>query len=60
MPKSLGNHAIVLGAGMAGLATAQVLSSHFSKVTVLERDLLPGESAQWTVRPRSVSSALGA
>ena len=45
MPKSLGNHAIVLGAGIAGLATAQVLSSYFSKVTILERDVLPGEPA---------------
>ena len=45
MPRSLGNHAIVLGAGIAGLATAQVLSSYFSKVTVLERDVLPGEPA---------------
>jgi len=44
MPKSLGNHAIVLGAGMAGLVSAQVLSRHFSKVTILERDLLPGEA----------------
>jgi 2-polyprenyl-6-methoxyphenol hydroxylase-like FAD-dependent oxidoreductase len=45
MPKSLGDHAIVLGAGIAGLATAQVLSSYFSKVTILERDVLPREPA---------------
>jgi 2-polyprenyl-6-methoxyphenol hydroxylase-like FAD-dependent oxidoreductase len=43
MPTSSGHHAVVLGAGIAGLATAQVLSKHFGQVTVLERDLLPGE-----------------
>ncbi|MDE2244002.1 MAG: FAD-dependent monooxygenase [Bradyrhizobium sp.] len=43
MPNSLGNHAIVLGAGMAGLAAAQVLSKYFSKVTILERDVLSGD-----------------
>lgn len=53
MPKSSGSHAIVLGAGMAGLATAQVLSSHFSRVTVLERDLLPGEPAPRNGTPQA-------
>jgi 2-polyprenyl-6-methoxyphenol hydroxylase-like FAD-dependent oxidoreductase len=31
-------HAIVIGASMAGLLAARVLSKHFEKVTVLERD----------------------
>ncbi len=31
-------HAIVLGASMAGLLTARVLSEHFSQVTLIERD----------------------
>ena len=31
-------HATVLGASMAGLLTARVLSSHFDRVTLLERD----------------------
>jgi 2-polyprenyl-6-methoxyphenol hydroxylase-like FAD-dependent oxidoreductase len=53
MPSSLRNHAIVLGAGMAGLATAQVLSSHFGRVTVLERDLLPGEPAPRSGTPQA-------
>jgi 2-polyprenyl-6-methoxyphenol hydroxylase-like FAD-dependent oxidoreductase len=53
MPKSLGNHAVVLGAGMAGLATAQVLSNYFSKVTVLERDLLPSEPAPRSGTPQA-------
>jgi 2-polyprenyl-6-methoxyphenol hydroxylase-like FAD-dependent oxidoreductase len=35
------DHAVVMGASMAGLATARVLSEYFSKVTVLDRDTLP-------------------
>lgn len=31
-------HAIVLGASMAGLLTARVLSEHFGQVTLIERD----------------------
>jgi 2-polyprenyl-6-methoxyphenol hydroxylase-like FAD-dependent oxidoreductase len=53
VPKSLGNHAVVLGAGMAGLAAAQALSHHFSKVTILERDLLPGEPAPRSGTPQA-------
>jgi len=53
VPKSLGNHAVVLGAGMAGLAAARVLSHHFSKVTILERDLLPGEPAPRSGTPQA-------
>jgi 2-polyprenyl-6-methoxyphenol hydroxylase-like FAD-dependent oxidoreductase len=34
-------HAVVIGAGMGGLATAQALSRHFERVTVIERDDLP-------------------
>jgi 2-polyprenyl-6-methoxyphenol hydroxylase-like FAD-dependent oxidoreductase len=30
--------AIVIGGGMGGLATAQVLSNHFSNVVVIEKD----------------------
>jgi 2-polyprenyl-6-methoxyphenol hydroxylase-like FAD-dependent oxidoreductase len=33
-------HAVVIGAGMAGLLAARVLSDHFRKVTVIERDSL--------------------
>jgi flavin-dependent dehydrogenase len=35
-------HAIVLGAGIAGLLTARVLTEHYRWVTVLERDALTG------------------
>jgi len=34
--------AVVIGAGMAGLMTARVLSDHVDRVLVLERDRLPG------------------
>jgi len=33
-----GRHAIVIGGGIAGLSAARVLSEHFDRVTVLERD----------------------
>ncbi|HSG45407.1 MAG TPA: hypothetical protein VLA72_19855, partial [Anaerolineales bacterium] len=32
------NHAIVIGGSLTGLLTARVLSDHFEKVTILERD----------------------
>ena len=41
MPRSLHQHAVVIGASMAGLATARVLADHFDAVTVLDRDPLP-------------------
>jgi 2-polyprenyl-6-methoxyphenol hydroxylase-like FAD-dependent oxidoreductase len=34
------HHAIVIGGSMAGLLAARVLSDHFERVTILERDLL--------------------
>ena len=40
MPGLLGRHAIVVGAGIGGLAAAKALSSSFETVTVLERDAL--------------------
>jgi 2-polyprenyl-6-methoxyphenol hydroxylase-like FAD-dependent oxidoreductase len=45
--RTLGAHAVVLGAGMSGLLAARVLADHFERVTVVERDLLPDEA-----RPR--------
>lgn len=35
------DHAVVIGASMGGLLTARVLSDHYARVTVLERDALP-------------------
>ncbi|HJT90376.1 MAG TPA: FAD-dependent oxidoreductase [Mycobacterium sp.] len=42
----LGEHAAVLGAGMAGLLAARVLSEFYETVTVLERDPLPDSPVQ--------------
>lgn len=36
-------HAVVLGASMAGLLATRVVSDHFERVTVVERDTLPPE-----------------
>jgi 2-polyprenyl-6-methoxyphenol hydroxylase-like FAD-dependent oxidoreductase len=41
-----GNRAIVLGAGMAGLITARVLSDFYRQVLVLDRDILQGPGAR--------------
>src|SRR5215217_4169297 len=37
----IGDHAVVLGAGMAGLLAARVLADAYERVTVVERDPLP-------------------
>lgn len=36
-----GGHAVVIGAGMAGLVTARILARHFARITIVERDRLP-------------------
>ncbi|HZB31359.1 MAG TPA: hypothetical protein VE465_14450 [Streptosporangiaceae bacterium] len=41
----VGEHAVVLGAGMAGLLTARVLTESYRQVTVIERDQLAESSA---------------
>jgi 2-polyprenyl-6-methoxyphenol hydroxylase-like FAD-dependent oxidoreductase len=41
----IGNHAVVLGASMAGLLAARSLSEFFDAVTVVERDPLPDTGA---------------
>lgn len=46
MARAQGDHAVVLGASMAGLLAARVLSESFRAVTVIERDVLPAEAAQ--------------
>ncbi len=42
-----GSSAVIIGAGIAGLLAARVLSDHVDRVTIFERDLLP-----WTPAPR--------
>ncbi|MGH8921511.1 MAG: FAD-dependent oxidoreductase, partial [Actinomycetes bacterium] len=38
---TIGDHAVVLGAGMAGLLAARVLADAYTQVTVVDRDILP-------------------
>jgi 2-polyprenyl-6-methoxyphenol hydroxylase-like FAD-dependent oxidoreductase len=40
-----GKHAVVIGAGIAGLMAAGVLAARFDRVTIVDRDTLPGEPA---------------
>jgi 2-polyprenyl-6-methoxyphenol hydroxylase-like FAD-dependent oxidoreductase len=41
MNRQIGDRAVVLGAGMAGLLAARVLADAYGQVTVIERDELP-------------------
>jgi 2-polyprenyl-6-methoxyphenol hydroxylase-like FAD-dependent oxidoreductase len=45
MPTIIGKQAVVIGAGIAGLAAARALSDSFERVVVLERDTLAGDAA---------------
>jgi 2-polyprenyl-6-methoxyphenol hydroxylase-like FAD-dependent oxidoreductase len=54
MARALGEHAVVVGGGIAGLLAAQVLADHFERITVVERDsveesggLRPGTPQAW-------------
>lgn len=40
---STSSHAVVIGGSMAGLLAARVLTNHFARVTLLERDTFPEE-----------------
>lgn len=46
-------HAIVIGAGMAGLFAARALQRHVSKITLIERDQLPPDCAHRPGVPQS-------
>ena len=41
MASPIAKHAIIIGAGIAGLTAAKALSAHFESVTILDRDALP-------------------
>lgn len=41
MRQEMGDHAVVLGASMAGLLAARVLTDAYRKVTVIDRDVMP-------------------
>jgi len=47
------SHAVVIGAGMAGLTAAQAISGHFGKVTIIERDALPAGAAPRSGTPQA-------
>lgn len=47
-----GEHATVIGASIAGLCAARVLSDFYDRVTVYERDDLPAEPANRTAVPQ--------
>src|SRR5215207_5783483 len=44
-PGKTGGHAVVLGGSLAGLLAARVLARHFGRVTVVERDAYPSDTA---------------
>jgi 2-polyprenyl-6-methoxyphenol hydroxylase-like FAD-dependent oxidoreductase len=50
----VGCSAVVLGASMAGLLAARVLSRHFQRVTLVERDVLPEGEALRKGVPQTV------
>ena len=48
----LGEHAVVIGASIAGLCAARVLSDRYDRVTVFERDSLPDGPANRSAVPQ--------
>jgi 2-polyprenyl-6-methoxyphenol hydroxylase-like FAD-dependent oxidoreductase len=44
LPEPLHEEAVVIGAGIAGLLAARVLARRFGRVTILDRDGLPGDT----------------
>ena len=61
MPTTIGNQAIVVGAGMGGLTAARALADYFERVLVLERDALPkqAETRAGIPQARHVHALLG-
>jgi 2-polyprenyl-6-methoxyphenol hydroxylase-like FAD-dependent oxidoreductase len=53
MTRHIGKQAVVIGAGIAGLAAAGAIADHFERVIVLERDNLPMEAAPRPGAPQS-------
>jgi 2-polyprenyl-6-methoxyphenol hydroxylase-like FAD-dependent oxidoreductase len=51
--KLVGRQAVVVGAGMGGLAAARALADHFEQVVVLERDALPSDAGHRAGTPQS-------
>jgi 2-polyprenyl-6-methoxyphenol hydroxylase-like FAD-dependent oxidoreductase len=53
MGAPIGKQAIVIGAGISGLAAAQALAGHFEQVIVLERDRLPPDATPRVGTPQA-------
>jgi 2-polyprenyl-6-methoxyphenol hydroxylase-like FAD-dependent oxidoreductase len=53
MPNLSPKHAIVIGAGLGGLAAAKAVAAHFERVTVFDRDALPEAPAQRSGTPQA-------
>jgi 2-polyprenyl-6-methoxyphenol hydroxylase-like FAD-dependent oxidoreductase len=51
--RKIGKQAVVIGAGMAGLAAAGAVADSFERVTVLERDRLPNQAVPRRGTPQS-------
>jgi len=51
--KLVGRRAVVVGAGIGGLAAARALVDHFEQVVVLERDMLPLDAGHRSGTPQS-------
>jgi 2-polyprenyl-6-methoxyphenol hydroxylase-like FAD-dependent oxidoreductase len=53
MGAHIGKQAVVIGAGISGLAAAQALADHFEQVVVLERDRLPSDATPRVGTPQA-------
>jgi 2-polyprenyl-6-methoxyphenol hydroxylase-like FAD-dependent oxidoreductase len=53
MPNPIRKQAVVIGAGMGGLAAAKAVAPHFEKVIVFERDALPDAPASRPGTPQA-------
>src|SRR5919112_3534023 len=51
--KLVGRRAVVVGAGIGGLAAARALADHFEQVVVLERDVLATDAGHRAGTPQS-------
>jgi len=51
--RKIGKQAVVIGAGMAGLAAAGAVADYFERVIVLERDRLPNQAVPRSGAPQS-------
>jgi len=49
----VGSQAVVIGAGMGGLAAAAAVAEHFDRVTILDRDSLPQAPSHRSGTPQS-------